>query len=74
MDMDLVNCQLSFTDARSKGPWCLKGVPDVGFYHDLHPLPKKWSVSHRSSKIAIGRLYIAIDSILKERGMHADNN
>lgn len=53
--------------------WYLKGVPDEGFYHELHPFLKKWSVSCGSSKITIGRFYIAIDPNLKERRMRADN-
>lgn len=60
-------------DQKEPLKWYLKGVPDIGFYHELHTFLKKWSVSCRSSKITIGRFYIAIDSNLKEKGMRADN-
>ena len=60
-------------DQREPLKWYLKGVGEVGFYRELHPFLKKWSVSCGSSKITIGRFYIAIDSNLKLRGMRADN-
>ena len=33
----------------------------------------KWHLKKKSSKISIGRFYIAIDPNLKERGLRADN-
>ena len=50
--------------------WQLKDVPDIGFYQELHPFLKKWSITRGASKISIGRFYIAIDPSLKGR---ADN-
>ena len=53
--------------------WSSKGIPEIGFYQELHPFLKKWSVTHGTTKQAIGRFYIAIDQNLKDRGMRADN-
>ena len=53
--------------------WSLKGVPEIGFYQQLHPFLKKWSVTRGTTKQAIGRFYIVIDQNFKDRGMRADN-
>ena len=53
--------------------WCLKGIPDIEFYQELHPFLKKWSATRGSSKATIERFYIAIDSNLKEKGMREGN-
>lgn len=53
--------------------WSLKGIPEIKFYRQLHPFLKKWPVSYRTSKQAIGKLYCAIDPNLKARGFRADN-
>ena len=53
--------------------WCLKGIPEIGFYQALHPFLKKWSVTHGTTKVAIGRLYVSIDNNLKENESRADN-
>ena len=53
--------------------WSLKGIPEIGFYQELHPFLKKWSVTCGTTKQAIGKFYIAIDQNLKDRGMRADN-
>lgn len=53
--------------------WRLKGIPEIQFYRQLHPFLKKWPVSYRTSKQAIGKFYCAIDPNLKARGFQADN-
>ena len=53
--------------------WCLKGIPEVGFYQELHPFLKKWSITRGTTKQTIGNFYIAIDHNLKEKGSRADN-
>lgn len=53
--------------------WCLQGVPNVGFYQKLHPFLKKWHITCQSTKVAIGKFYIAIDKHLRERGSRPDN-
>lgn len=53
--------------------WCLRGVPNVGFYQQLHRFMKKWPLSHSSTKVAIGRFYIAIDKNLQAKGYRPDN-
>ena len=53
--------------------WSLKGIPEIGFYQELHPFLKKWSVTCGTTKQAIGKFYIAKDQNLKDRGMRADN-
>ena len=53
--------------------WRLKGIPEIQFYRQLHPFLKKWPVSYRTSKQAIGKFYCAIDPNLMIRGLRADN-
>lgn len=53
--------------------WHLKGIPEIQFYRQLHPFLKKWPVSYRTSKQAIGTFYCTIDPNLKARGFRADN-
>ena len=53
--------------------WCLKGIPDIGFYQELHPFLKKWSRTCDLTKIIIGRFYIAIDFNYKQKSIRADN-
>ena len=52
--------------------WSLKGILNNGFYQKLHPFLKKWSVTCGTTKVAIGKFYIAIDRNLRERS-RADN-
>ena len=51
--------------------WHYRGIPEIKFYKELHHFLKKWSVSRRTTKQAIGRFYMAIDPNFK--GMRADN-
>ena len=53
--------------------WCLKGVPNILFYQKLHTFLKKWPVTCQSTKVAIGKFYIAIDKNVRERGSRPDN-
>ena len=53
-----------------KPQWYLKGIPNVGFYQELHPFLKMWPVT---SRLTIGRFYIAIDPNMKQKGIRADN-
>lgn len=62
-----------FLNEKSPLKWHLNGIPNIGFYQELHPFLKKWSVTHDLTKITIGRFYIAIDSNLKKRCIRADN-
>ena len=52
--------------------WYLKGTPIVGFYRHLHPYFKKWPLS-RTTKVAIGKYYTAIDANLQTKGSHPYN-
>ena len=51
--------------------WHFKSIPETKFYKELHHFLKKWPVSKRTAKQAIGRFYMAIDPGFK--GMRADN-
>lgn len=53
--------------------WHIPGVPNVGFYKQLHPFFKKWSITRGSTKVAIGQFYMAIDKNLAEKRCRADN-
>lgn len=56
-----------------KVEWHLKVVPATDFYQKLHLFLKKWPLTCNSSKMDIGRFYIAIDPDLKRNGIRADN-
>ena len=49
--------------------WSLKETPTVGFYRELHNFLRKWPISSRMTKIAVGRLYISIDPDLRQKRM-----
>lgn len=51
--------------------WHFKGIPETNFYKELHHFLKKWPVSRRTTKQAIGKFYMAIDTNFKR--MRADN-
>ena len=53
--------------------WKLSSTPTVGFYHALHRYLKRWPTTSRTTKIAIGKFYIAIDPNLKAKGGRPDN-
>ena len=48
--------------------WCLKGIPNVGFYCVLHPFLKKWPLTKSTTMVAVGNYYIAIDHNLQVKG------
>ena len=49
--------------------WSLKETPTVGFYRELHNFLRKWPISSRMTKIAVGRLYLSIDPDLRQKRM-----
>ena len=53
--------------------WHLRGIPEIQFYRELHLFLKKWPVSCKLTKQAIGRFYNAIDPTLKAKGIRPDN-
>ena len=53
--------------------WCLREVPDYGFYQDMHHFLKKWPRTHKSSKTLIGKFYSTIDINLKSKQLRPDN-
>ena len=53
--------------------WYVRGVPDHGFYQDLHQFLKKWPQTRKSTKVSIGRFYVAIGKNLQTRGFRPDN-
>ena len=42
LDVDLLTKVYVEIKAKKKGsiPWCLKGIPEIGFYKDLHDILK----------------------------------
>ena len=54
--------------------WSLRGIPDHGFYQDLHSFMKIWPKSRTAAKTTIGKFYLAIDRNLRIRhSMRPDN-
>ena len=53
--------------------WCLRGIPDYGFYQDLHQYLKKWPHTQDSSKVSIGKFYSVIDLNLRRKALRPDN-
>ena len=53
--------------------WQLVSTPTTHFYQSLHCYLKKWPVSSGSSKILIGKFYIAIDAQLRAKASRPDN-
>ena len=49
----------------------IRGIPEKKFCVHLHNFLKKWPVSRRTTKQAIGRFYLAIDPNFSQ--MRADN-
>ena len=48
-------------------PWCVQGIPAVGFYRMLHKFLKKWAVTRTLTKTSIGKFYLGIDERLQDR-------
>uniref|UniRef100_A0A1X7VSI2 Uncharacterized protein n=1 Tax=Amphimedon queenslandica TaxID=400682 RepID=A0A1X7VSI2_AMPQE len=58
----------------NKSPsWYLRGIPDYGFYQDLHKFLKKWPHTQNSTEVAIGKFYSVIDLNLRNKGLRPDN-
>ena len=54
--------------------WYIRGIPDHGFYQDLHPYVTKISpVTRKFTKVSIGKFYISVDPNLKSRGFRSIN-
>jgi hypothetical protein len=53
--------------------WHLRGIPDYGFYKDLHQFLKKWPHTRNSSKVSIGKFYSVIDLNLRDKALRPDN-
>ena len=53
--------------------WSLRGIPDHGFYQDLHPFLKKWPRTQSSTKSSIGKFYSTIDMNLNTKSYRPDN-
>ena len=53
--------------------WKLKGIPEVGFYNNLHNFLKHWPKTRSAPKMEMGKFYIAIDKNLQEKEMRPDN-
>ena len=47
--------------------------PSTVFYKELHHFIKYWSYTRHATKTAIGRLYLAIDPYLRQKGLRPDN-
>ncbi len=48
--------------------WQVRGIPDYGFYQDLHCFLKASLLNSQSlSTVSIGKFYIAVDDNLKDR-------
>ena len=52
---------------KSNLKWCLHGVPNSYFYQKLHGFLKKWPVTRNTTKVSIGKFYLAIDKNLQKR-------
>ena len=53
--------------------WHLRGVPDYGFYQDLHYFITRRHQISTSTKVSQEKLYIAIDTNLRARDLRPDN-
>ena len=53
--------------------WHLRGVPDYGFYQDLHYFITRCPQTSTSTKVSRGKFYIAIDTNLQARDLRPDN-
>ena len=75
LDVDLLTKVYDEIKAKKKGSiaWSLKGIPEVGFYKDLHSFLKHWVKTCSASIVELGKFYIAIDKNLQAKQMRADN-
>ena len=53
--------------------WHLRGVPDYGFYQDLHYFITRCHQTSTLTKVSLGKFYILIDTNLWTRDLHLDN-
>ena len=68
LDVDLLTKVYVEIKAKKKGsiPWSLKGIPEIGFYKDLHDILKHWPKTCLAPIAELGKLYIAINKIYKQ--------
>ena len=53
--------------------WHVRGVSDYRFNQDLHYFMTKCPLTSTSTKVSLGKFYIAIDKKLQARGLCPDN-
>ena len=53
--------------------WYIRGIPDYGFYQDLHEFLKKCPHTRHFTKVSIGNFYNAIDKNLRDRSFQPIN-
>ena len=53
--------------------WHLRGVPDYGFYQDLHYFITRCPQTSTLTKVSLGKFCIAIDTNLRARDLRPDN-
>ena len=51
----------------------MKGIPEIGFYENLHNFLKHWPETCSALKVELGKFYIAIDKSLQEKKSRPDN-
>ena len=75
LDVDLLTKVYDEIKAKKKGSiaWSLKGIPEVGFYKDLHSFLKHWVKTCSASIVELGKFYIAIAKNLQAKQMCVDN-
>ena len=61
LDVDLLTKVYDEIQAKKKGsfPWSLKGIPEIGFYKDLHDILKHWP---KTCSAPIVELYILLST------------
>ena len=69
LDVDLLTKVYVEIKAKKKGsiPWSLKGIPEIGFYKDLHDTLKHWPKTCLAPIAELGKSYIAINKNLQAK-------
>ena len=53
--------------------WYIRGIPDHGFYQDLHQFIEMSPLMRKFTKVSIGKFYMSVDHNLKSRGFRSIN-
>ena len=53
--------------------WYIRGIPDHGFYQDLHQFIETSPLTQKFTKVSIGKFYMSVDHNLKSRGFRPIN-